>query len=101
MLWTCRAVPDGFCAVLLDAKLLLLLLDAKLPWLSFLFCSKVATALHYFDVVFSIVSGKKPAILYAKCIRISDADTSFRCVAIYSICAELGVSFTEIQKQLP
>jgi hypothetical protein len=58
-------VPDGFYAVLLDAKLLWLLLDAKLLWLSFLFCSRLLLlyGVHYFDAVFSFVSGKKPTIL--------------------------------------
>jgi hypothetical protein len=70
MFWTCRALL-GFYVVLLDAKLLWLLVTV----VAISILLKIATALHYFDVVFSFVSGKKPCILYDKRIRVSDTDT--------------------------
>jgi hypothetical protein len=70
MFWTCKALL-GFYVVLLDVNMLWLLVTVAV--ISILL--KIVIALHYFDVVYSFVSGKKPSILYAKCISVSDTDT--------------------------
>jgi hypothetical protein len=52
--------------------------------------NKPLILLHYFDRL----------LLYAKRVWISDADTSFRWVALLDFVQNIGVLFTEIRKQL-